>query len=100
MAGPGWMGTWEAVMAGQRSRDQAEQWDPCGSRGGEMFKHCEKKRGAKVTRCRRKTGGCAEQQGDGGPSVPGLIKAGGEGRSPQGQEDSGREEKHEKSSQL
>ena len=61
---------------------------PCGSRGGEMFKHREKKRGAKVTRCRRKTGGWAEQQGDGRPSVPGSIKAGEEGHSPQGQEDS------------
>lgn len=51
--------TWEAVMAGQpggrstfqSSRGQVEGREPRGSRDGEMFKHREKKRGAKVMRC-------------------------------------------------
>lgn len=55
---------------------------PCGIGWGDKFKHREKKRGAKVTRCRRKNRGWAEQQwGDGRPSVPGSSKS--RGRRPQ-----------------
>ena len=92
---------WEAVTAGQTggrstfrsSRDQAEEWEPCGSRGGEMFKHREKKRGAKVTRCGRVTWGWGEHQGDVKPPIPGFDESRGRSLQPTGPERIFQEEK-------
>ena len=92
---------WEAVTAGQTggrstfrsSRDQAEEWEPCGCRGGEMFKHREKKRGTKVTRCRRVTWGWGEHQGDVKPPIPGFDESSVRSLQPTGPERNFQEEK-------